>query len=187
MSVALLERSISYALDRVREVAPADLTNPTPCPDWDLRALLRHTGDSLAALIEGGARGRIGLDVPVSDPSLEVRGRAAAVLAAWSRPVTWRAIAIGDAALPPAVVAVAGALEIAVHGWDIAQACGRPRPIPAALAADLLPLCPLLVTGPGRAPMFGPAVPVPDGSGPSDRLVALLGRRPGQARVTAMS
>jgi uncharacterized protein (TIGR03086 family) len=178
--VALLERSISYALSCVHDVAPEDLTSPTPCPDWDLRALLRHTGDSLRALTEGGARGRIGLDVPAadSDPLPEFRSRAAAVLGAWSRPVVERTIAIGDATLPPVMVAGAGAIEIAVHGWDIAQACGRPRPVPEALAGGLLSLCPLLVAEVGRAPMFGPAVPVPDSSGSSDRLVALLGRRP---------
>jgi uncharacterized protein (TIGR03086 family) len=179
--VALLERSISYALGSVHDVTLDDLGSPTPCADWDLHALLRHTGDSLGALMEGGVSGRIGLATAAGtggDPLLEFRARAGAVLGAWSRPVIERTIAIGDALLPPIVVAGAGAVEIAVHGWDIAQAVGRPRPIPEALATDLLGLCPLLVAEVGRAPMFAPAISVPDAAGASDRLVALLGRKP---------
>ena len=49
----------------------------------------------------------------------------------------------------------------------------------AALAADLLQVAPLLVAGSGRAPLFAPPVAVAPGSGPSDRLVAFLGRNPG--------
>jgi uncharacterized protein (TIGR03086 family) len=72
----------------------------------------------------------------------------------------------------------AGAIEIAVHGWDISQACGTRRPIPDPLAATLLRIAPLLIPDTGRDPLFGPPVPVPPRAGPGDRLVAFLGRDP---------
>jgi uncharacterized protein (TIGR03086 family) len=179
-TAALLERSLAYALGCVSKVTRADLANPTPCAGWDLRALLGHVSDSLNALMEAGAFGGIRLhassDSP--DPLRELCGRATAVLGAWSGPALPRPIGIGDAALPPAVVASVGALEIAVHGWDIAQSCRAPRPIPESLAADLLPLGSPLIGAAGREAMFGPAARVPGTASAGDRLVALFGRQP---------
>ena len=93
---------------------------------------------------------------------------------------------IGEHGLDVTDFAAAGALEIAVHGWDVASACGWPEPIPAALADRLLAIAPLLVTGADRTPLsgpagpagplFGPAVTVPAGASASDRLTAFLGR-----------
>ncbi|MEU0437066.1 hypothetical protein ABZ153_36730 [Streptomyces sp. NPDC006290] len=71
-----------------------------------------------------------------------------------------------------------GALEIAVHGWDVARACGRARPIPSALAAELLPLAHLVVADADRGVRFAAPVDVPPGTRPGGLLLAFLGRRP---------
>ena len=94
--------------------------------------------------------------------------------------LTHGVILIGGHWLPRDIAAGAGALEVAMHGWDIALACGRPEPIPVPLAAHLLQLSPLLVPTAGRAPLFAEPVPVPAAAGPSDQLAAFLGRPPGQ-------
>ena len=94
--------------------------------------------------------------------------------------LTHGVILIGGHWLPRDIAAGAGALEVAMHGWDIALACGRPEPIPGVLAARLLQLSPLLVPAVGRAPLFAEPVPVPAAAGPSDQLAAFLGRSPGQ-------
>jgi hypothetical protein len=58
----------------------------------------------------------------------------------------------------------------------MSQACGHRRPIPRALAAELLAVAPLLVPETGRHPLFAAPVAAPPGAGPSDRLAAFLGR-----------
>jgi uncharacterized protein (TIGR03086 family) len=77
------------------------------------------------------------------------------------------------------LIAGAGAIEVTVHGWDVAAACGRPRPIPDELADELLDLSVLLVRGPDRPGRFGRPVAVPVDASPGDRLLAYLGRHPG--------
>ena len=90
-----------------------------------------------------------------------------------------RLVTVADLPLTAAALARAGALELAVHGWDIARASGLPRPVPAALATELLRVARQLVPSPAaRHPLFGPPVTVPAEADPSDRLVAFLGRRP---------
>ena len=76
------------------------------------------------------------------------------------------------------VLTSAGALEVTVHGWDVAVACGTPRPIPEPLAKDLLPLAPVLVTERDRLSRFGPALDPPVDATTAERLLAFLGRSP---------
>jgi uncharacterized protein (TIGR03086 family) len=87
-----------------------------------------------------------------------------------------RFVVVGGLPLPAGIVACTGAVEIAVHGWDVSAARGRPGPIPPALATRMLRLSPLLVTG--REGLFGTPVPVPPQASPGDQLVAYLGRHP---------
>jgi uncharacterized protein (TIGR03086 family) len=174
--VALLERAVAYTLGSLRAVTPAALSRPTPCHDWDLRDLLEHLTDSLMALREAAEIGHVDLDPPTGtpeDPIATTRDQAARVLGAWTTQ-DGREVSIGGCPLTTDIVARAGALEIAVHGWDIARACGCARPIPRALADELYPLALLLVSDADRPDRFAPPV-TPDT--PADRLLAYLGRR----------
>jgi uncharacterized protein (TIGR03086 family) len=181
----LLEPSISYALGAVLAVTPELLSRPTPCRDWDLRMLLRHAGESLAAIGEGIEAGRLGLDPAAedgelaADPARAFRDRAGQLLDAWISPGHQRqVIEVAGCPLAAGVMAAAAALEIAVHGWDISRACGQRQPIPRALAASLLVTAPVLVPRTGRYPLFAAPVTIPATAGPSDRLAAFLGRTP---------
>lgn len=176
--VELLERAITYARGSLALVTASALGRPTPCPDWDLRALLWHVHDSLVALQEAADVGDVGL-VPArcgGDPITTVRDRASALLGAWTTRDGPR-ISIAGCPVTTHEVAGAGALEITVHGWDIARSCGAPRPIPADLAERLLVLATRLVTDGDRPGRFAPPTVVA-GSNAGDRLVAFLGRTP---------
>jgi uncharacterized protein (TIGR03086 family) len=181
----LLEPSIGYALGAVLAVTPELLSRPTPCRGWDLRMLLRHASESLAAIGEGIEAGRVGLlpaaeDADLAaDPAEAFRDRAGQLLDAWTSLGHRRqAIEIADCPLAVSVMAAAAALEVAVHGWDINQACGQRQPIPHALAIALLEIAPVLVPSTGRHPLFAAPVTVPATAAPSDRLAAFLGRAP---------
>jgi uncharacterized protein (TIGR03086 family) len=182
----LLEPSIDYALGAVLAVTPELLPRPTPCRGWDLRMLLRHACESLAALGEGTETGRVGLDPAedgdlAADPARAFHERAGQLRDAWTSPGRQRqVIEIVGCPLAASVMAAAAALEVAVHGWDISRACGQRRPIPSALATSLLAVAPALVPQARRHPLFAAPVTVPATDGPSDQLAAFLGRAPRQ-------
>jgi uncharacterized protein (TIGR03086 family) len=177
----LLERAVGYTRGALMLVASADLSARTPCRDWDLLALLRHMNDALAALTEAADIGYVDL-VPVHDhdPGAELvdrlKHRACALLAAWTGQPRSRSVAVHDRELRSDLLAAAGALEIAVHGWDVARACGVDRPIPPALALELLDSVPLFVRDTDRPRRFADAVDVPLHARPSTRLLAAVGR-----------
>jgi uncharacterized protein (TIGR03086 family) len=181
----LLEPAIGYALTAAATVTPQSISRPTPCRGWDVRMLLRHASESLAAIWAGIDAGRVGLhpaseDPDVArDPARAFRDRAGRLLGACagSGP-EHEAVYIADRLLPTSAMTATGAIEIAMHGWDISRACGCCQPIPPALAADLLAIAPLLVPVADRHPLFAAPVSVPPEASPSDRLAAFLGRTP---------
>jgi uncharacterized protein (TIGR03086 family) len=193
-STSLLDQAISYAVRSVLDVTPALLPRPSPCRGWNLDMLLRHATESLAALHDGTVTGHVALIPPATGqtgslPAAPDRDPAACparifgdqadrLLAARATTGVRRVVGIGDLPLPAIAMECAGAIEIAVHGWDISQACGQRRPIPDALAATLLGIAPLLIPETARHPLFGPPVTAPAQASPGDRLVAFLGRRP---------
>jgi uncharacterized protein (TIGR03086 family) len=207
----LLTRAVHYALGSVAGLRAELLARPTPCSEWDLGTLLWHCCGSLAALEEGFASGRVRMIAGDADGQVRARAnlaralgasafaaralevsafaaRAEALLHAASSAGAGRQdVTIGGHCLATADLAAAGALEIAVHGWDIAQASGSRRPIPRLLALRLLEVAPLLVNDADRAPslaarslatapLFAAPVSVGCEASASDRLTGFLGR-----------
>jgi uncharacterized protein (TIGR03086 family) len=189
---ARLAAALRYAIGAVAPVAAEQLTAPTPCSAWDLRALLLHSCDSLAAVTEGLCAGQVRLDPPAAeDCAIRTAGnpvgaftrRAGLLLARCEPDYAGPASQAGDgdvliAGCPLAadLLCTVGALEIAVHGWDVSQATGASWPIPSRLAGDLLQAAVDLICPDERAPQFWLPRRVPDTASASDRLVAFLGR-----------
>lgn len=181
----LLDTAVGYALVNAAAVTPRLLARRTPCPDWDLGALLDHIGDSLATLRQALGAGRITRPLEVrgasGDPAGRVRAEARALLSACGESSgNSGRIVIGDRTLTPGAAVLVGAVEITVHGWDVSVACGQARPVPPGLAAVLLAVAPALVTAADRPDRFADPVTLPGWATPGDALVAFLGRRPPQ-------
>jgi uncharacterized protein (TIGR03086 family) len=205
-ATGLLVGAISYALGICALVGPGEMALPTPCADWDLAMLLGHLSDSMADLETAIRTGHLdpehspgAVSVP-GDPIEVLRDRAAELVCAsycYGGPEDF--VTVGGLPVPAGLVACTGAVEIAVHGWDVSAACARAgcggagcggaggggaggevRPIPASLATRMLQLCPLLVVG--REGLFAVPVEVPAQASPGDRLVGYLGRDPGTPR-----
>jgi uncharacterized protein (TIGR03086 family) len=189
-AVELLAGAISYLLGVCAPIGAADMTLPTPCPDWDLAGLLGHLCQSMADLEAALRTGRLDLDQPAGcaggDPVEALRDGAAQLLCAgYCYGGAEGFVAVGGLPMPAGLVACTGAVEIAVHGWDVSAARARAgrdagisrTQIPAPLATRMLRLSPLLVAG--REGLFAVPVAVPAQASPGDRLVGYLGRNPG--------
>lgn len=187
--VALLERAVYYTLGQLQAVTPAALPRATPCQGWNLRALLEHMNDSLAAMQEAMALSHVSPADDAGDAATAGNGTAAGLvaglrargcqllgtLASSEENLVW----VGGYPVPVRIVASAGAIDVTVHGWDVGRACGSGAPIPADLALNLLKIAPLLVSGADRPGRFGGPVAVPPDADPADQLLGYLGRDPG--------
>jgi len=173
----------------VKTVRPDQAGAPTPCTEWDVRALLSHVIGTLwlADALFTGQAPRYPMapgGLPAADPGGDdpvaayAEASAAALAAAGAGDALTRvhATPLGD--MPGPVLAGFTTLDITVHGWDLARATGQPADLDGRLAAHVLGFAEQAVTPDTRAPRIGPAVPVPDDAPVTQRLVAFLGRQP---------
>ena len=178
---ALLERAVGYTRGCLALLSRAAPDAPTPCAGWDLTRLLRHMDDSLAAFTEAAETGYVAPSGPPEpEPGLlaaSLRDRACRLLGAWANEPGRPAVSVAGQELATTVLAATGALEIAVHGWDVARTCGEDGPIPEDLAATLLRFAPLVIGADDRPDRFAPAYLVLPTAPASERLLAFTGRR----------
>jgi uncharacterized protein (TIGR03086 family) len=160
----------------LRNLTPEDRAKPTPCEEFTAHDVGQHLLDSIAQL--GAMAG--GSVVNPEQGSLENR---VAVTAAQAIDA-WRLIDLdgtvpgpgGD--MPASFAATILPLELALHGWDLAQASGQEIRISDELVGYLRTAADGLVPG-GRANgSFGPEVTAPDDATRFDRLAAFAGRTP---------
>jgi uncharacterized protein (TIGR03086 family) len=162
----VIDAAAAYLVDSLEQVRPDDLGAPTPCTEWTVRDLLAHLGDATAALLEA-ADGVVAHEPRFGGPVL-ARARLLAAGGVPPGPVR-----IGDRMLGGDLLDAAGALELAVHGWDLATALRRTSPIPETLARQLLSVC---IALPVDRPEFAPAITPPPAATDAQRLLNLLGR-----------
>src|SRR5690242_11324543 len=76
-----LAQAVSYADIVLDAVTPQLLVRPTPCRAWNLRMLLEHAGESLAALYEGFTVSHVAMIAPQA--AVSSRSDAAALVSAF--------------------------------------------------------------------------------------------------------
>jgi uncharacterized protein (TIGR03086 family) len=174
-AVELLERSLGYTRVALAGVTGDRLAAPTPCRDWTLRDLLAHMDDSLDAFTEA-AGGRVSLTHAPATPQVVVlQQKACALLGLWSGEGP-PGVRVGGVDLATDLLVATAALEITVHGWDVAQSTGAGTPIPDELARHLLPVAHRVVSEADRGTRFAEALPEPVEASADVRLRTFLGR-----------
>lgn len=185
--VELHERALDQAERIIAGITPDQLTLPTPCTDWDARALLNHmvAGNlRFARLAEGQGgpppRGLPQEDLLGEDPAAAYRQSAEALKQAWRAPGRLDGLyrlPLGE--VPGRAALGIRLVETVTHGWDLATATGQEP----AFDQDIVQAASQLTRqqlGEDRPPgtPFGTPVPAPDGAPEIDRLAAFLGRQP---------
>jgi uncharacterized protein (TIGR03086 family) len=174
------------AADTVDGVSPGQLTDPTPCSEFDVRALLGHLVGvfrRVTSIASGTpAVGHVPLvtDVPDDGWGAATRDALHDIEAAWTDPaVLGREMQLPFGTLPGAVALAMYVGEISTHTWDLAVATGQsPAWDDEVLTAAVGAVHRKLPAERGPGIPFAAPVAVPDDAPPIDRLVAWQGRDP---------
>jgi uncharacterized protein (TIGR03086 family) len=141
----LHQRSVQSFMDRLEACDSDTLEGPTPCTDWDVRALVNHiVYENLwtVPMMEGATIEEVGDryegDVLGDDPVGNARAAAdAATMAAASGIVAGRTVHLSFGDTPAEEYAYQLAADHIIHGWDLAVATGGDRSIDPALVDAL--------------------------------------------------
>ena len=183
---ASAEQALVLVHEVVDTIGDDDLHRPTPCRDWDVRALADHLIDTIARL--GVAAG-----LPSSVPNRgsidqRIEQLTQPILAGWRRRGLTDDVVFSGRTLPAHHALGILSLELVVHGWDFAVALNRSLYVADAHAAHVLGLARQTLTAESRAIAgFDPPVPVPADASVLDQLIAFTGRDPLQMNSTGDS
>jgi uncharacterized protein (TIGR03086 family) len=173
----------------VMDIDDDQLNAPTPDGDATVADLLDHINTLSQAFVAAAAKDVVGSQpAPASDGSqlppdwrISLPEQLARLAAAWQSESAWTGMTkAGGIDMPAEVAASVATNEIIVHGWDLAAGTGQdytadPELVEVATAF----VEPTARQNPDGVPgLFGPAVAVPDGAPPLDRLLGLTGRDP---------
>lgn len=182
--LALQARAITLAQRVIDDVEPGQMGAPTPCTEWDVRALLNHMvglNRMVAALAVGGDPPDRGADLLGDDPKAAFADSARAADAALREEgALGRPFRMPFGEVPGAVVAGMRAVDLLVHTWDLAKATGQPTALDPDFCQTALAMAQAHRGAGPRRPgsPFGPAVEIPDDVPVCDRFAAYLGRQP---------
>lgn len=190
--LARLQASIDQTHPIVASIPTSDYGNATPCEGWNVTALLNHMISALIMFRDAGDLGAVDPATFATDQigadashSFETAGKAA--VAAWSSPGKVDGMAnLPFGEFPAAFALQLPAMDMVVHGWDLAKATGQSVDWNAALVADTLRFCEATFTNPEmRGHDFAPPVAVSADADELTRLIALMGRQSGRHQRTA--
>ncbi|MEH0445654.1 MULTISPECIES: TIGR03086 family metal-binding protein [unclassified Streptomyces] len=180
----LLGRARERAEPVLRGVPDAALAGPTPCAEYDVKALVNHVFQvvvqfqRLAAKEEsefGEAPDRVGVG---PDWRERLVAETDLLVAAWSAPGAEEGTT-GAMDMPARLVGSMALLDLTVHVWDLARATGQDFPeADEAVVAELAGAVAVLEPTARRMGVFGEAVAAAEDASPFERLLARTGRDP---------
>jgi uncharacterized protein (TIGR03086 family) len=176
--ISALEKAAQATTEVARGVRPEQLTQPTPCSEWTVQALMEHVTGT-CKLFTGAISGKPAPDSS-DGPAASLVTAAGAVVQAWKAPAALEGtcqLPVGE--MPRQVAAGINLTDIYVHGWDLAKATGQHLPADPELAAFVSAFARQFVSPEIRQRgAFAAEIAPPAGCSEVDSLAAFLGRRP---------
>jgi uncharacterized protein (TIGR03086 family) len=185
LALDLLTRADDGFTQRLAVVRPDQWTDPTPCTEWDVRALVNHVvggNRRYTMLLHGATAAEVDAtrtaDHLGDNPVASFVATAAELDAAFDEPGAMAHTAHHPAGeRTGAQLLEMRVLDVAVHTWDLARAIGADETLDPDVVAFALTLQDTFEAG-REWGSFAPPGETPAPCSAQARLLHLLGRRP---------
>ncbi|MGW6928559.1 TIGR03086 family metal-binding protein [Lentzea sp. NPDC054927] len=175
----LLDRARDHALPVIASISDDDLTKPTPCADYDVRALLDHLMHVVVEFQKLAAKQDADFSHTPSYPDWRAQfpAETAKLVDAWGQPGADEGIA-GNMQMPAQTVGGLVLLDLTIHISDLAQATRQrfePDPEVFAEVKNLVEqMGPMAI----EMNVFKAPVDAPADASAMEQLLAATGRDP---------
>lgn len=177
-----IEKATAHAGKIVSGVQSDQLSNSTPCSEFDVRLLLNHVIGGLEMLREaasGGTAVRPEGDQFGDSPGKTYDERRAKLIEAIrGEGVLDRAWKMPFGELPGQMMASIAFVEHVTHGWDLAKATGQDTTIPDDLVNESLEVVTPMDAMWRMPGVCGPKIDVPADASLTDQFAGFMGRQP---------
>jgi uncharacterized protein (TIGR03086 family) len=178
----LMPRAVESA---VAVVDADDLAAPTPCTEFDVRALVNHFAGTTHWLAQVGRRAATDPDDPygtkqdvtTGDWRSLLRDRVRDVGAAWAEPSAWEGT-VEAVQMQATMIGEMALVELLVHGWDLASATGQQLVVDDEVGAAVHRSIAETAELGQQMGAYGPEIEVPSDAPAFDRALGLAGRDP---------
>lgn len=177
----LLAAARAQALPVVAGIDDERLGDPTPCSEYDVRALINHLFHVVVNFRALAAKEPADFTTTPDVVKGDWRGAFARetelLVEAWGAPGAEEGTT-GAMGMPARTVGLMVLGDLTVHAWDLARATGQDFVPDAAALEEAGGAFAMLAPKAREGKMFGEPVPVPAGASAFERVLALTGRDP---------
>ncbi len=170
-SVVTLSRALDQTGDVLAAIHHEQLSDPTPCPDWDVAHLIGHlVADAVrfTDAVRGGDPDWTAPPEPVTnDWTATFRSDADDLMHAWHQQGEQAEEGAADWQIA----------EFAVHTWDLVRATGQDRPLAPDVAERGYAFMSTALTPEHRGTACDAEAEAPADADPYDRIAAFAGRK----------
>jgi len=178
--IDVLESVVAKNVRLLENVTPDQLGKPTPCTEYDVKALTNHLAgwgrviadgaNDVESTVDGGS-------YTSEDPAGDYAKAADDLVNGWREGGMDRDVRFGTMAMPAAMTLSMTLMEEVTHGCDLALATGQPVPFTDAELETTLERAKATLPDDMRGNAFAPRIDVPDDAPALDRLLGFMGRR----------
>jgi uncharacterized protein (TIGR03086 family) len=175
----LLDRARDHALPVIANISDDDLSKPTPCTDYDVRALLDHLLHVVVEFQKLAVKQDADFSHTPSYPDWRTQypAESAKLVEAWGRPGADEGIA-GNMNLPAQTVGGLALLDLTIHASDLALATGQRFEPDTEVLAEVTNLVAQMGPTAIEWNVFKQPVEAPADASPFEQLLAATGRDP---------
>jgi uncharacterized protein (TIGR03086 family) len=184
-AIEMYRRSVEEFGQRVMAIGAGDWPAPTPCTDWNVRALVRHlVYEELWAppLLAGATIAEVGDrfegDILGDDPQVAWKEASAHAVASASPGALERTVHLSFGYFPGTEYLGQLTADHCIHAWDLARGIGADERLDPELVQFVYDFMVPQADQWAAAGVFAPRVDVPADADVQAKLLALSGRNP---------
>lgn len=183
--IEIYEGAVNYMRDIIAGVKTEQLSDSTPCTEWDVQSLINHNikvSQAFHGMLTGGGKVDpfdVSGPIPSEGAVAAFEGSTGALLQAIKAPgALEKVVEAPFGKMPGSQFIMIPFADLLIHKWDLAKATGQDSSLDSSMSDACFALLSPMLEGLRSGGNFGSAVSVSADASIQDKLLGITGRAP---------